>query len=103
LTNDQIEALTTDHLDRLIVALLAARQQRNPAIDSPPPNPCTSLGDPKLNTFLDQMQNLSVLQFLHPGAGWMSFALPRKERDHLLVLLAVQKTLPPLMPEGPAQ
>lgn len=86
-----IAAMPTEQLDDLISKLLAARASRALAHTVNPPNPCAALVDPKWHTFADLNLGMTVLQVLHPGAGWLSFAFPRKEAAHLLALLAAQQ------------
>jgi hypothetical protein len=93
MTSTEIAALDANQLEALITQLLQAREARMPAVAMEPPNPCTALVDPKWHTFVDVLTGHSVLQFRHPGAGWIAYAMPAAERAHLVALLAAQATV----------
>jgi hypothetical protein len=99
-----IKELGAVELDALIAQLLTERESREPPVAMSAPNPTTALIDPKWHTFKESLNGLSVIQFRHPGAGWLAFALPEHERAHLVALLAAQALVPVVAtPVAPAQ
>jgi len=93
-----VDAMTVSELEELIARALERRAQLPPHSAEAPIGEIPAVVDPRWKLSLSADQ--SVLQLLHPGAGWLAFLIPPAERAHLVRVLFEQCVTPPAT--GPA-
>jgi hypothetical protein len=89
-----ISDLDVVELEALIARAVQRRAQLQPEVPREPPKHTYGESGLAWRTFLDG--EMTVLQFRHPGWGWLTFGLPPNDRAHLLGLLLNQALFKPL-------
>lgn len=84
-----VDGLTVTELDELIARAIERRAQLQPPHAAEAPiGEIGAAVDPRWKLGMDGDQ--TVLQLLHPGAGWLAFLIPPAERAHLTRVLFEQ-------------
>lgn len=83
-----IDALTADELDQLIIAAAKRRVSLQVAQPDAPADVVTAIVNPKW--IIKSQDSHTLLHVLHPGHGWLSFLIPPHERANFLTVLLHQ-------------
>jgi hypothetical protein len=83
-------ALSAGDVDALIHGLGKVREQMQPPVRQSDPQegvPVEAILDPRFHVVADHFLGGAVIQFRHPGLGWLPFALPLHSLRQALSLL----------------
>ena len=94
-----LDSLSTAELDALLLAISLERVKRNPPVSMDQPATMEAALDPKW--FVSMAGSSTIMQFRHPGYGWVGYLIPPSSRATLAAVLLQHALLPPGKPDAP--
>lgn len=96
-----VKLMSTADLDTLRDAITLERAKREPQIPMEQPKTMEAAVDPRW--YLSMADSNSILQFRHPGHGWVGLVIPPASRAQLLAFLLQQALSTPVKTDAPPQ
>ena len=94
-----VKTLSAAELDALLQAVSLERAKREPAVAMEQPKTMEAALDPKWYISLSDAN--TILQFRHPGYGWVGYVIPPPSRAALVSFLLQHALLPPAKSDAP--